>query len=120
MCFIKKPELKKALSENFYIIEKRYYLISPIIDWWSKFSTTHRISIVTLFVTTFFTAFYFFLSLSLDNQYTDLKDKYDKLENKHIQLKKTLIITSDSLRVEHDLSRQLRKPIMISDCFKNR
>ena len=111
---VKKSELKKYLDEGWSFIGKRYFLITSFIHWWSKFSTTQRISIFTIFLT----AFYFFLSMSLDNQYTDLKDKYESLENKQIQLNNTLIITSDSLKVERDLSRLLRKQIVISKNLK--
>ena len=105
---------KKYLDKGFIIVEKRYFLITSFIHWWSNLKIEVRISIITLF----FTAFYFFLSLYLDNQYKDLKYKYESLENKHIQLNNTLIITSDSLKVERDLSRLLRKQIVISKNLK--
>ena len=112
---VSKSELQKYLDKGWEIVRIRYFIITSFIDWWSKFSTTHRISIITLFVT----AFYFFLNLSLDNRYADLEDNYESLDERYIQLNETLLITSDSLKVERDLSQYLRKELKISINLKD-
>ena len=106
---IKKSEKQKYLSEDFHIYEKRYYFITSFIDWWSKFKIEVKLSIITMFIG----AFYFFLSMCLDNRYADLEDNYESLDENYIQLNKTLIMTSDSLKVERNLSQYLRKELKI-------
>tara|TARA_B100000787_G_C15948875_1_gene188209 strand:- start:60 stop:470 length:411 start_codon:yes stop_codon:yes gene_type:complete len=106
---VSKSEKQKYLDKGWKIVRIRYFIITSFIDWWSKFKIEVKLSIITMFIG----AFYFFLSMCLDNRYADLEDNYESLDERYIQLNKTLKMTSDSLKVERNLSQYLRKELKI-------
>ena len=41
---VKSSELQKHLDDGWFIVRKRYFLITPFLDWWKKLKNGEKIS----------------------------------------------------------------------------
>ena len=94
---IKKSELDYHLKNGFVIVKKIIPVITPVSDWWNKFSTGNKIAILAIVVPIIFGGIYFGLEKYSDNKYNSLNQNYDKLKSEQNDLNEQKLTLSDSL-----------------------
>lgn len=114
---IKKYELDEYLSNDWHILEKIIPIITPLKKWWNKFSTSHKIAILTLIIPSFFGGLGWVLDKVCDNKYYELKNQYEELNEKHNQNIQTLILTSDSLKKERKKAESILQELKTKKVF---
>ena len=100
--FIKKSELKKYEKEDWFLVRKKYFIITNFLDWWKPISFTNKVAISGIILTTFLT----FLLWSL-SEYFQYKKSNLKTENfLLIKRSDSLIKLNDSLNQNSALLNQ--------------
>ena len=114
---IKKYELDEYLDNGWHILEKIIPIITALKKWWNEFSTSHKIAIITLIITSFFGFLALILDKVFDNKYYQLKNQYEELNEKYNRNMQTLILTSDSLKIERENSERLLQELKTKKVF---
>jgi hypothetical protein len=114
---IKKYELDEYLNNGWHILEKIIPIITPLKKWWNEFSTSHKIAIITFIIPSFFGGLGWILDKVFDNKYYELKNHYEELNEKYNQNIQTLILTSDSLKIERENSERLLQELKAKKVF---
>jgi hypothetical protein len=108
---IKKSELDSYLKKGWYISRKVIPVITPITEWWNKFSIGNKIGILAFVFPIIFGGIYFGLEKYLDNKYNSLNQKHENLKHEHNDLKKKHLILSDSVnKLNKIIDTILREP----------
>lgn len=94
---IKQSELDFHLKDGWVIIKKITPIITPISDWWNKFSIGNKIAILAIFFPILFSGIYLCFEKYFDNKYSSLNLNYEKLKSERNDLKKQNLILFDSV-----------------------
>lgn len=117
---VRKNELKEYLDNDWFIKKKVIPIITPFLDWWNQFNINQKIAILTIIIPLFFGGLGWCLNKYFDNKYNDLKHQHDQLYNDYNLKEQTLILLSDSLKIERkkiqDISQQMQ---LNKESYKN-
>lgn len=98
---VKGKNLQDYIEKGWVLTEKITPIKTPINKWWKKFTTSQKIAIFAIIVPCFAVVGW-------------ISDKYHSQNADYKQLKRTLIQTSDSLKIEREKTESLKKQLQSS------
>lgn len=96
--FISKSELDKYLKEDWGFVRKKYFIITPFLDWWKPISFTNKVAIFGIILSAILTLLLWSLSEYFEYKESNLKTENALLIKRCDSLKKL----NDSLNLNFD------------------
>ena len=97
---VRKSELKSHLKNGWVLDEKIIPFITPFKKWWNKFTMDNKLVILSILIPSLIAIVFGVLAYRTDKKNNLLELENKTLNEDYIQLKQTLILTSDSLNIE--------------------
>jgi hypothetical protein len=113
----KKSELKNCLNNGWYEEDRFTAIITPIKKWWNNFAIDHKLIILSFIIPSLIAVFFGVLAHQTNKDNDLLKDENKTLNENYNQLKRNLLLTSDSLALELKNSENLLQKLKTKTSF---
>jgi hypothetical protein len=112
-----KSELHQFTNNDWYILEKIIPIITPLKKWWAKFTIDNKLVILSFSIPSLIAVFFGVLAYQTDNENDSLKLQNKTLNENYTQLKRSFLLTSDSLKIERQKAENILQALKEKKAF---
>jgi hypothetical protein len=100
---------KEYLRNNWFLVRKKYFIITSFLDWWKTISLANKIGFFAIVIPLFFGGLKWNIETYLNHEYHSLKNDYNSLNEKYYILQENYndSITTLNERIE-TISQKLK------------
>lgn len=104
---VTKSELKNNLDNDWIVYEKITPIKTPFLKWWNKFTMDNKLFILSFSIPSLIAVFFGVLAYQTNNENDYLKLQNKILNENYTELKRSFLLTSDSLNAERQKAENI-------------
>jgi hypothetical protein len=114
---VTKSELKNNLDNGWIVYEKITPIKTPFLKWWNKFTIDNKLVILSFSIPSLIAVFFGVLAYQTENENDSLKSQNKTLNENYNQLKRSFLLTSDSLKIERQKAENILQELKAKKAF---